>query len=168
MRTKEFVWQNDRRKVEVVVTEANVLTGIRHTMTERDMREIIDIDEKGKDLMTIAEKLVRVYPFPAILAGTTSVKVTPKQDSETGKAIVLEPDEVIDITTFSFANYLQLPQSLALEWERAIMSLNDHWRPQVVTESKNQKSEEPKSSPSTAESSGTSALKQKTSTVSSP
>lgn len=88
--------------VKLTVSEAGVLQGIRRSI----LQEQAKLDE-GDDQAILYIK--RIF-YPDLIAATLS---------QSG----------FDNWPLSLADFMQVPDQLALKWENAVYELNPHWRP---------------------------------------
>lgn len=157
LREVEVVWENDREKITLRLTEANVIRGIRRSRIVNDMRDAISADAEdespeGVEKMSFEEKLVRIYSYPTCIGSIVEATVEAKIDPETSEPFELEALDLVDL---SFEQFAGLPESLAVVWEEASVKLNPHWLPQGQ-DSKNPPDGEQQPSPSINGSSDTS------------
>lgn len=118
LKTREVVWENDRVIVTLVVKEASTYVGIRRARLMSDVQNLASWkDEK----MSIEERVVRQITYTACAAALVSANVAPKD------GITLDDSEKIT-TEISVEEFLNLPESLVVRWNDAVLAVNPHWQ----------------------------------------
>lgn len=87
--------------VELTVTEATVLIGIKRTRLKAEGLEVNEED--------IDRRLLRMFTYPDLMAATVEAAGIP--------------------WPLDFEDFLALPDRLVSQWERLLYQLNPHWLP---------------------------------------
>lgn len=150
MQEKTVTHEQPGGSLTVTVSEADVLTGMQHTMLINEARAMLqaekkqeepdeqdagkpeeksDKDKKDDDLplggAKLALFLIRRYTWPNCKAPTISSKG-------------------FDHTTLTFDEFCKLPEAFVAQWEAAALDLNSHWKLQVEDEKDEEEQEEEK------------------------
>jgi len=109
MRTKIVTYQDDNLAVELTVTEATVLVGMRRTRLKLQ-GDAIEKEDVGKGTYDSDRHLLRVTIYPDLVAATIDAHGLPSWP-------------------LAFEDFLNLPEALWVQWEDAVYDLNPHWLP---------------------------------------
>lgn len=118
MKQVKIQFEDDQYAVELSLSQADVLRGIRRTVLIS-----VQIAMPYEDKAIFAERLlrvIRVQTYPACVASLVDVKYL-KPDTHPGK---IDPEMSSD-------DFLALPDALVALWEDAAFKLNPHWLPKV-------------------------------------
>ncbi len=101
VKTKEIDFDNGEVVARVVVSEANVLQGMKRSRLKFEAGEIADPDMR----------ILRLLVYPELIAAARSVTIN---------GIEAAP---------SFDDFVQLPEAFVKQWEDAAFECNPHWLP---------------------------------------
>jgi hypothetical protein len=108
--TVRIVEYNDGHvSARLEVARATIQTGMERQIIRRGYRPRADDDQ--------ATTLLRLFTWPDVAAATIG-----------GEIVV--GGNLIQTIHLTFEEWLTLPESLAIEWEKAVYDLNPHWLPQ--------------------------------------
>lgn len=113
---KVIEYKDDDLDVRLTINRATVRIGMMRTLLQEKARvaahgrkpETVPDD----DLLGESELWVQIALYPSLIAATTEA---------TG----------FEDWPLSYDQFMELPETLAMEWESAVFELNPHWRPKL-------------------------------------
>lgn len=105
---KRIEYDDGRVQASLLVAKATVRMGMERQLIKQRTRQESSGDQ--------AVDLLRFFTWPDIASATVEGEIV--VNGETTPAVLL-----------SFEEWLELPEPLAVQWERAVYDLNPHWLP---------------------------------------